>query len=288
MIKQILKQFNIDSYTNITRMINIEDGSYYDAWKIEINKEYLILKKAKEKELEIYKNILTNLDQGVPEYISSTNYEDANYILTTYVEGKDLCKCDKDSLIKVLDTLIYLQNKYWKNETLTNIGYTFESSKQSRNGRLKHLNDAELEKEYLEYLKLYNELPKTLCHDDLLPFNVIINEYAYIIDWEVAGILPYPSSLVRLIAHGKDDENYLFYMTDEDKEFAIEYYYYNFIINKGISKEEYLNAIDYFLLYEYCEWIMLGNKYQEVDRERFNYYLEKAKKHIMKMHKEKK
>lgn len=36
---------------------------------------------------------------------------------------------------------------------------------------------------------------------------------AVLIDWEYALILPYPTSLARLIAHGEEDENAFFHMT---------------------------------------------------------------------------
>jgi hypothetical protein len=37
---------------------------------------------------------------------------------------------------------------------------------------------------------------------------------------------------------------------------------------------------DIFLLYEYCEWIMLGNKYPDANQARYSAHLEKAKTHI--------
>lgn len=54
--------------------------------------------------------------------------------------------------------------------------------------------------------------------DDLLPFNVIVSDdRAVLIDWEYGGILPYPSSFARLIAHGEEAEDSLFHMTREDR-----------------------------------------------------------------------
>ena len=48
---------------------------------------------------------------------------------------------------------------------------------------------AELEQAYERYLRIYSDIPRTLCHDDLLPFNVICAEKrAVIIDWEYAGM----------------------------------------------------------------------------------------------------
>ena len=114
-----------------------------------------------------------------------------------------------------------------------------------------------------------------------MPFNVIISDdRAVLIDWEIAGILPYPSPLVRFLAHSDESESGLFYLKDEDKAFAIDYYYENLIKSKGIDYKDYRRSIDLFLLYEYCEWIMLGNKYEDADRNLFDVYMKKAKAHL--------
>ena len=100
---------------------------------------------------------------------------------------------------------------------------------------------------------------------------------ATIIDWEYAGILPYPTLLARLIAHGEEDEKAFFRMKQADKNFAIEYYFEHLLKDKGINHGDYLRTMDYFLLFEYCEWIMLGNKYDDAKSERFKAYSIKAK-----------
>ena len=114
-----------------------------------------------------------------------------------------------------------------------------------------------------------------------MPFNVLCaNGHATIIDWEYAAILPYPTSLARLIAHGEEEESAFFYMTQADKDYAIEYYFEHLLKENGIDYNDYRRTLDYFLLYEYCEWIMLGVKYNETGSERFQKYYAKAKEHI--------
>ena len=83
---------------------------------------------------------------------------------------------------------------------------------------------------------------------------------AVLIDWEYALILPYPTSLARLIAHGEEDENAFFHMTQLDREFAIQSYFEYFIREKAIEYPEYRWTLDYFLLYEYCEWVAIGGQ----------------------------
>jgi hypothetical protein len=77
-------------------------------------------------------------------------------------------------------------------------------------------------------------------------------------------------------------------MNSEDKKYVIDYYYNNFVSHKGINYNDYIKSLNYFILYEYTEWIMLGNKYDSVDKARFNMYKIKAKELIenINLHKE--
>ena len=93
-------------------------------------------------------------------------------------------------------------------------------------------------------------------------------------------MLPYPTPLARLISHTEEREGAFFYMKDDDKAFAIEYYYENFARDKGISHAEYDKAINMFMLYEYCEWIYLGNKYKSEDKTMLEKYTRKAHAHL--------
>ena len=106
---------------------------------------------------------------------------------------------------------------------------------------------------------------------------------AVLIDWEYALILPYPTSLARLLAHGEEDENAFFHVTQADKDFAIDYYFEHLLLKKGIKYPEYRRTMDYFLLYEYCEWVAIGVKYGETDTERYRMYFAKAKEYLKKL-----
>lgn len=281
-INYISKILNIESkdITYFQQISSIEDNSPYDVWQVTINDQKYILKKAKNHEIEIYNLFLNNLSLGVPNLYSINEYNNETYLLIEYIEGHELFKCNRNDLIKAVDALIYIQNYYW-NHDITNTSYTFENSLTNRINRGKYLNDCELEIHYNIFLEIYTKVPKTLCHDDLLPFNVIVNDKrGVIIDWEYAGNLPYLTSFARLIAHGGED-NEFFYINESDKEFIINYYYDNLIMHKNISYKDYLYQLNYFLLYEYCEWIMLKNKYPNADEKRYNLYLAKAKSLIL-------
>ena len=256
----------------ISPFLREEDTSEYEVWLVSAGEQKYVLKKAKGREMAVYAEFFAEETAGAPRLLGSCG----DYFLMEYVQGEDLCRCDRARLSLALDALIALQDRYWAYAD----GF-FADSLAHRRKRGEYLGDAELEQAYGKFLDLYERLPRTLCHDDLLPFNVLVSEEkATIIDWECAGILPYPTSLARLIAHGTGEADAFFYMTEADRAFAIDYYYENLIRGKGIPYADYRRALDYFLLYEYCEWIMLGNKYPDADMTRYHFYLEKAQAHV--------
>lgn len=280
-IGEIITKMGFGNQAVITAFKHEDDDSDYAVWKIEDGNVIRVLKKTSKQELDIYDTFLSFAKLGVPCFYKSIEYDGELFILMEYLDGNNLQKCDRKSLTAVLDALIYLQNMYWEKRELEGIGHGFEASLPGRQKRRKYLNDTELEQAYEKYLQIYSNIPRTLCHDDLLPFNVICtNEHAVIIDWEYAGILPYPTSLARLLAHCEEDESAFFYMRQEDKEYAIEYYFEHLLKEKGIDYSDYRKTLDYFLLYEYCEWIMLGVEYNDTENERFKKYYAKAKEHI--------
>lgn len=201
-IREIITKMGFGNQTVITAFKHEDDDSDYAVWKIEDGNVTRVLKKTSKQELDIYDTFLSFAKLGVPRFYKSIEYDGELFILMEYLDGNNLQKCDRKSLTAVLDSLIYLQNMYWEKRELEGIGHGFEASLPGRQKRGKYLNDEELEQAYEKYLQIYSNIPRTLCHDDLLPFNVICtNEHAVIIDWEYAGILPYPTSLARLLAH---------------------------------------------------------------------------------------
>lgn len=124
--------------------------------------------------------------------------------------------------------------------------------------------------------EIYRQTPRSLCHDDLLPFNLLVGERAVLIDREYGGVLPYPGPLARLSAHRREDENAFFFLKRADRDFAIEYYYRICAEKHGISYAEYRRTLDFFLFYKACEWIMLGNRYDQRGDERYRYSLRQA------------
>lgn len=254
-----------------------EDGSEYSVWRVSLNGTPCVLKRAKAFEAQIYQTYLSNAP-SVPRLYRTAEWEGNCYLLMEYAEGESMCRCDRASLTLALDALIALQERFWNAREPSSGDYTFDLTLTRRIDRGRYLADPLLERAYGEFLSCYQALPRTLCHDDLLPFNVLVgNGRAVLIDWEVAALLPYPTSLARLLAHGESDPNALFVLSDEDREFAVTYYYEHLIASKGISYEDYRRALDRFLFYEYCEWVMLGVKYGDTDSPRYRRYRELAR-----------
>lgn len=254
-----------------------EDGEPYQVFEVTLDGKKYVLKKAKAYEVQVYSAFFASFPSYAPRVYGHARYKEEEYLLMEYIDGENLQKCSRKSLQLALNALMSMQREFW-DAAMCSQGYSYENSLEQRKKRREFLKDGELESAYDRFLEYYCSLPKTLCHDDLLPFNVIVSEKrAVLIDWEYGGILPYPVSLARLIAHGREDENSLFFMSEEDKSFAVQYYYENLIREMGIPYEEYRRSLDYFLFYEYCEWVYVGHKYGNTDGEYFKQYLPLAK-----------
>ena len=278
-ILECIDAVSISPSATITQLKHEEDDELYQVWRIDAHNERYILKEAKGDERYIYAAISGLCKNSVPKIYQAVTADEKTYLLMEYVDGENLCQSDRKKLTLALDSLIALQRETWEMQRIDGLENSFEKSLANRKNRGKYLGDPLLEEAYEKFLVLYRSTPKTLCHDDLLPFNIIATEQkAYLIDWEIGGMLPYPTPFARLIAHTQEDEGALFYMTETDKRFAIDYYYENFLKEKGISYQEWLHTLEYFLFYEYCEWVFVGNKYQATDGEYYKKYLPIAKK----------
>ena len=253
-----------------------EDGTPYAVWHVRRGGESWVLKRAKGLELAVYRSFFRERRPYVPAFLGSVDCEGESYFLMEYCPGETLCRCDRPRLTLALDALTDMQEEFWQREELYDAGCTMERDLAAIADRGRYLGSARLERVYGDFVPLYRQTPRSLCHDDLLPFNVLVGRRAVLIDWEYGGILPYPGPFARLIAHCREEEGSFFTMSREDRDFAIDYYYARLPAKHGISYEAYRRTLDYFLFYEYCEWIMLGNRYDSREDERYRSSLERA------------
>ena len=256
------------------RMAYEEGGGFYHAWKITDGPEAYLLKAVSENELTIYRRLGNRLD-ALPRCFGTTAYRNKTYILLEFVAGRSLMVCDRGDLIRVLDAMIALQDAFW--DTRKRIGRSVSRTLPRLKKRRAYLKEPELRAAYDRFLALYPTLPRTLCHDDLLPFNLIVgDERAVFIDWEEAGVLPYPAMLARLLSHGSEHGETPFFLTAADKAFALDYYYERLLKPKGVPYDDYRRAMAMFTFYELTEWVYVYRKYNKKPDALYEYYLAQA------------
>ena len=229
-----------------------EDGTAYQVWKLRTDGGDMVLKKTTPMERQVYETFLAD-GSFAPKVFAFGTYENETYMLMEFISGQTMSRCTRSRLIRTLDALIDSQKAWWGNESHADAGYGFDAVWVSRVKRLAYLGD--LAEGYQAYLDAFSAVPRTLCNDDLLPFNILADEdRAVILDWEYGGILPYPTALARFLAFGEEDGE-LFRMSEEDRQFALDYYYDRLIREKGISRAEFDRTMDLFFLKEYAEWV---------------------------------
>ena len=282
-VREVLRHFTVlssETSLEIRQLKHEEDDSYYSVWQIQANGQHYILKKAGTAEADFYRQYQTELGCNAPRIYETAHTEGEAYLLMEHIAGENLCQCDRRKLTLALDALISIQRRTWD----MNQPDSFEESLRRRENRGRYLHDTQLEEVYQEFLELYQSVPRALCHDDLLPFNILVSENRVVlIDWEVGGLLPYPVSFARLIAHGEEAQDAFFHMSQEDKDFAIDYYYHNLLKEKGISYAEWRHTLEYFLFYELCEWVYVGHRYEATDGDYYKKYLPLATEQAQKL-----
>ncbi len=255
-INEILTLFNIGNYSYKKVHNDKEDYDYDHVYTVTSGSDKYILKKTNKVELAVYN---LNLDHFLKPKGSYIDGDDV-YLLLPFYEGKSIYDLTRDILIMIIDALCDIQGRYWNASIngLDNFDYYYNRALD----RKKYIEEEYLDI-YDEFCELYKSIPRTLSNDDLLPFNVMTNNKEVIfIDWGEAGMLPYPLMLARLITTAKED-NYIFQIKEEDRKFAIDYYYEKLISKKGIPYEEYIKVFNYFMFHQYTEGMYVYYKYSD-------------------------
>ena len=275
-VAQILAPLGFHKPVSVMPFIREEDGDSCNVWKLDAPGVTTVLKNVTPREKATLEAFFPLGGCGTPRIYGFAQYAGDTYMLSEFFYGETLSRSSRKALTLALDALIQIQEQYWGNTTLCDAGWTFEKQYASLRKRLPYMED--LSNAYSAYLEVNRSVPRTLCNDDLLPFNVLANEErAVILDWEQGGILPYPCALARLLAFGEENTDFFFQMTRADKEFAIDYYYDRLLQNKGISRVQYLHDLKLFFFKEYSEWVYLARSTGDFSSPYYEKYYPKAK-----------
>lgn len=250
---------------------------FYNVWKIQDGNDQCLMKRSDSTtELSIYQSVSLRTD-ALPLFFGSTTYRGRTYLLLEYVEGHDMMRASREDLNAVLSVMIRMQNAFW-NE-MNEIGERCSDVLEKNLNRRHYLDEPKLLEVFDRYEQQYRTVPRTLCHDDFLPFNLITgNGRTVFIDWEHAGILPYPVMLARLLAHTSTNGETPFFMVPEDCAYAIDYYYDNLIALHDIPYAEYRKTLDCFLFFERLEWVYVYRKYKKEPDALYRYELQAAQR----------
>ena len=252
-----------------------EDGTAYSVWKLETDRGMLVLKKTTPQERAVYEAFFSQ-DGPAPRVYAFGEVDGETYMLMELVPGESMSNCTRERLILTLDALIESQKRWWGEEACADVGYGFRACWPNRCKRLEYMGD--LAPGYQAYLDVFESLPRTLCNDDLLPFNVLADENrAVLLDWEYGGILPWPCAIARLLAFGEDREDAMFRMSGEDRDFAHTYYYDHLLREQGYGRAEYDRIMDLFFLKEYTEWVYCAAVSGDYEMEYYKIYSKKAR-----------
>lgn len=119
-LKKVFDQINsvfISSNPVITQLEHEEDNELYQVWKIDSDNGSYILKEAKGNEANIYALIPDVCKESIPLIYQTINVSTKTYLLMEYINGENLCKCNRKKLTLALDALIQIQSKTWNMNT---------------------------------------------------------------------------------------------------------------------------------------------------------------------------
>lgn len=216
----------------------------------------VVLKKVSKKECDAYQ--LLNRVEIFSEFINQTKDSSGEYWLTTeYFPGEDLSILKKEAAIKLGEELAKLANCFFEeNNSLRTFSPNLEKQIDSKYQLLEKLkSNLGLYKTYEAYIIRFKGMPKTICHDDLLPINVLFDEKTNqmkILDLEDVRLSSYICDVARFGAFYSGDEvsfkkGFSFLDEEENIQLFLKTYY-SFLtpkIKKQLSFDQFMQ--DYHL-----------------------------------------
>lgn len=221
--------------------------------------KFVVLKKANKEECDA-NQLLSELNRVEisPEFIKITIDSNENYwLITEFFSGEDLSILKKKGATQLGEELAKLANYFFEaNDKLITFSPNKKNQIESKYQLLEKLtNNLDLYKTYEEYIIRFKEIPNTICHDDLLPINVLFDEKnnrIKILDWEHVRLSSYICDVARFSAFYSDDEvsfkkGFSFSAEEENIQLFLKTYY-SFLtleIKKRFSFEQFMQ--DYHL-----------------------------------------
>ncbi len=171
--ERVLRAFGIKTMPEDSRpFFAEEDGEPYAVWRLTWPDRWAVLKRTSPAERAVYETFFGRGGGPVPEIYGFTPFGEHLYMLMEYVKGETLSHCVRGKLIPALDALIHIQDRWWNDADPghARVGYDFDACLASLEKRLPYM--GELQDTYRDYLETFRAVPRTLCNEDLLPFNV--------------------------------------------------------------------------------------------------------------------
>ncbi|MDT2832231.1 phosphotransferase [Vagococcus carniphilus] len=207
----------------------------YQAYRLATREgKSVVLKKVSKEECDAYQ--LLNRVEIFPEFINQTKDSSGDYWLTTeYFLGKDLSILKKEAASRLGKELAKLANSFFEeNDSLRTFSPNLKKQIESKYQLLEKLkSNLSLYKTYEEYIIRFKGTPKTICHDDLLPINVLFDEKTNqmkILDLEHVRLSSYICDVARFGAFYSGDKvsfkkGFSFFDEEENIQLFLKTYY---------------------------------------------------------------
>ncbi|MGY3751070.1 aminoglycoside phosphotransferase family protein [Vagococcus acidifermentans] len=194
----------------------------------------------------------------MPAIRQTAKDSEGNWWMTTdYVAGDNLSILNPAAAELLGEALAELVSYFWSNpQPLKNISPSIDDQIAAKERFLcKIEKNTVMHEAYLTYIQRFVDSPKSLCHDDLLPINVLYDNKhnnVKIIDWEHGRLSSYISDTARFATfYNKDRDKFkrgLTFLDDENSASLFLTAFYTALtaeLKAFISKEQFL--YDYHL-----------------------------------------
>lgn len=226
----------------------------YDVYRILCKEGRYVLKRDRDtgEEARILCQYLTDADFSVPRFCGEVCDAGECWLVTEEASGRDLRDMTDAACVAAAKAIASIHNRYWDSPRAAR--FDRYRNRIERRAAFFEAQSA-IGRAYALFVRRQEELPCTLCHGDLLPWNMLWDgRTVTLLDWENGGILPYTLDAARFFAHATEDRRlFPFYMTDAQKRLFVQTYTAS--LRRPIERTVFERDLDLAVLNEYCEFI---------------------------------